>query len=390
MVLNVLLDTGVEVLAEFGFPGVSFSSVSKAANLSRKPIHDRFENMDSYITALWEKRVLPNLTKNLESIVQSLSQDPSGLSTELTIDALIQLQSPTAINKASAQFLFRALADDEVGLSIRNELNNLLKLDSNLTQASEELKSQYAYLYVLIFTCILQSYPSIDSGAPTAKTLELKIKAALEPKPWRDILHIESRIRDAKQLQLDADEYNSLILNATLHLMADNGFYATTTKDIANEAGVSEGLIFSRFTSKEEIFSKALDAYFELQLNSANQERSENEITTSAADAENHFLMAEQVSGRSFYRSLVLQHLYLSWHSDSARAARTKNYETMFPGYAEANDYFPAKYLRSMFALDIAFGAGLIYSAQFSEAFFGISYQPVTDSLYKLVPEVLV
>ena len=48
-----------------------------------------------------------------------------------------------------------------------------------------------------------------------------------------------------------------LILETSLELFAKNGVVGTTTKSIANEAGVSEGLLFRHYQSKEGLF-KAL------------------------------------------------------------------------------------------------------------------------------------
>ena len=48
-------------------------------------------------------------------------------------------------------------------------------------------------------------------------------------------------------------ESRSAILSASLELFAKRGFSATTTDEIARKAGVSKGLIFTHFRTKEEI-----------------------------------------------------------------------------------------------------------------------------------------
>jgi AcrR family transcriptional regulator len=47
----------------------------------------------------------------------------------------------------------------------------------------------------------------------------------------------------------------NLILEHALELFATNGFDATSTKRIAEQAGVSEGLIFRHFTNKEGLLN---------------------------------------------------------------------------------------------------------------------------------------
>lgn len=50
------------------------------------------------------------------------------------------------------------------------------------------------------------------------------------------------------------------ILETALRLFAEQGFAATSTRQIAREVGVTEGLIFHYFPSKEALFSAILDS----------------------------------------------------------------------------------------------------------------------------------
>lgn len=48
-------------------------------------------------------------------------------------------------------------------------------------------------------------------------------------------------------------ERQERILDAAARLFAENGFHRTTTKDIAQKAGVSEGTLYNHFDSKDEL-----------------------------------------------------------------------------------------------------------------------------------------
>ena len=48
------------------------------------------------------------------------------------------------------------------------------------------------------------------------------------------------------------------VLLAALHLFANHGFHATTTAEIAHQAGVSEGTIYKYFGSKKELLTALL------------------------------------------------------------------------------------------------------------------------------------
>lgn len=49
------------------------------------------------------------------------------------------------------------------------------------------------------------------------------------------------------------DETSQKIIDATMSLIRDKGYVATTTKDIAKKAGVNECTLFRKFSSKKDI-----------------------------------------------------------------------------------------------------------------------------------------
>jgi AcrR family transcriptional regulator len=51
------------------------------------------------------------------------------------------------------------------------------------------------------------------------------------------------------------------LLEATLNLISERGYFGATTKDIAQEAGVTEITLFRHFGSKEHLFEEMLKAY---------------------------------------------------------------------------------------------------------------------------------
>lgn len=56
-----------------------------------------------------------------------------------------------------------------------------------------------------------------------------------------------------------AEDTNDRILTAALELFAERGYAGTTTRAIADRAGVNEVTLFRNFGSKEAVFSKAID-----------------------------------------------------------------------------------------------------------------------------------
>ena len=55
------------------------------------------------------------------------------------------------------------------------------------------------------------------------------------------------------------DDTQMTIINAFMNLIMEKGYSATTTKDIAREAGVNECTIFRKFNGKKEIVLSAME-----------------------------------------------------------------------------------------------------------------------------------
>src|ERR1700751_2839071 len=55
--------------------------------------------------------------------------------------------------------------------------------------------------------------------------------------------------------RLDSDERHKAIVAAAVPLFANKGFNGTTTRELAEAAGVSEALLFRHFPTKEALFA---------------------------------------------------------------------------------------------------------------------------------------
>ena len=61
--------------------------------------------------------------------------------------------------------------------------------------------------------------------------------------------------------KLSSEERRAAIIKAVRRLFADKGFHGTTTRELAEAAGVSEALLFKHFPNKEALYSAMLNAY---------------------------------------------------------------------------------------------------------------------------------
>ena len=61
------------------------------------------------------------------------------------------------------------------------------------------------------------------------------------------------------QTRMAGDERREQICQIAMRLFSESGFRGTTTKEIANAAGVSEATVFKHFSNKDELYSAILD-----------------------------------------------------------------------------------------------------------------------------------
>lgn len=69
--------------------------------------------------------------------------------------------------------------------------------------------------------------------------------------------------RSAKQLDDIRKQKKELIMETALELFANNGFHATTISQIARKAGISKGLAYNYFESKNELLQELIDQGFQ-------------------------------------------------------------------------------------------------------------------------------
>lgn len=67
----------VEVLADAGWSGLTFSSVARVAGLSPRPVQDRFPDRWALAVAAWEQVTGPALESALQELLASAGLDPS-------------------------------------------------------------------------------------------------------------------------------------------------------------------------------------------------------------------------------------------------------------------------------------------------------------------------
>jgi AcrR family transcriptional regulator len=106
-------------------------------------------------------------------------------------------------------------------------------------------------------------------------------------------------------------EVRRLILEASQHLFATNGFRGTSTREIADTAGVAEVLLFRNFGSKAELYSTAvvlpLTQFFDEWL-----ESDQSDWDATRAEEQQHEFIARLYDIVGENRGLIMSYLAMS------------------------------------------------------------------------------
>jgi len=92
------------------------------------------------------------------------------------------------------------------------------------------------------------------------------------------------------------------IIQAATHLFAEQGFEGTTTLQIANEADVTEPLIYYHFKGKDEVFSHILETSFKKYFSrlEALERETGTQFKRIEALLDFHFRFVEEMSDESY------------------------------------------------------------------------------------------
>jgi AcrR family transcriptional regulator len=127
--------------------------------------------------------------------------------------------------------------------------------------------------------------------------------------------------RRSGKVRLSAPERRSAIVQAAIRLFADKGFRGTTTRELAEAAGVTEPVLYQHFATKKDLYTAIIESVCNME-----------------QEAKDSRLEAAEQSGddRGFF--LRLGELILDWHRRHADIIRLLLYSGL--GRHELADLF--------------------------------------------------
>jgi AcrR family transcriptional regulator len=255
-----VLDGAASVIAGSGWKSLTVQSCAKAAGLSSKAINDRYTSVAELGVAEWRDGAGEALREHLVTVLAALLPLEAGspVDTKAATRGLNRLSRPDAPLVVAIELMGAAVFDEMLREAIAEDLSKWLSSWCQPSKKSAAVRSaQSAYVTVvalgLLFAFRRQGADQVRIDAQ----VEQLAAALVRPATPSALPKVE-----AAQMRLDPpgpvlDSHDEL-LAATLLEVAQYGYPAATLVRIIASTGSTEGLVYSRYASKIELFIAAV------------------------------------------------------------------------------------------------------------------------------------
>jgi AcrR family transcriptional regulator len=380
----LLVDSAAAVLAEAGWGGLTFAKVAAVMGMSGQPVRSRVRNRAELATRVWQQRAAQPLIESLGGCLSGVQEALSSGRTDPVVQAWESFGLRRTSLEAAAELLIVAHYDPAVAEAVLADLRELLcPWITPGEGVDEETAARTAFAICLGLGILLMSRHERAATPGIRKALQSRAQALIAPSQPGQLPDVTAlHLIDYPELA-PGDPALDLLLNATLELVGERGFDGVRVAEIARAAGFTEGLVYSRYASKLELFQDAVKRQNEagFEVNRAFTERLRAEHGLGMAEA---VLMREyQLPSHRIPRLMALEQIRLTWHSeelmrqatlaiDEYRAGLLQDPAWQFEGEAD-------------FFLDYAITLGVAVLPIISPEAYRLPYDVVTVPLYEML-----
>lgn len=320
---SAIIDAGILLLADLGVAGTTPAAVARESNLSITAVRQRYETEEDFLFLVWKTRSIPQVIDPLFNLID-LYLTQSELMENTPPVQLSKLLKQSKVSQATLEILSICSYQKELLKLIQPELKSkLFKAGRN----SEVLNTQRTIMFDTLIGLLARGRNTKVKFNDAVQEAHKVLISFTKPTP-------KLRMPNANASHLDIftfktkDPLIKRIYESCCTNVATLGFDRTTTKKIAKDAQASEGLLFSKFKSKLEIFTKSYIEATEVGyvLNLKFVADLIEQFGEAMADA--IFLREHCHPDRSLQRGIFLEQLRMSWHIPEVRKASeiaTKN-----------------------------------------------------------------
>ena len=245
-------DMATTQLAQDGLEGLTLGNVARNLGMSHTAMTKRYDDLDDLLCDLWVNVGQPQIDRILTWVFAEVER----------------LSDPTSVSESAVEpTIFRKTKEKSVMLELLVLAPTRPKLRTCVRDAFEERLGDTlrtdpvaAVKVVFLFAVVLGVQAELRTTQANQEllvaVLSEVITAMAQPGEVVELPNVDASHMGRYAFDT-GDERRDRILLSCLENVSGHGLVATTTKAIARDAGVSEGLIFSMFDSKTDIFFEA-------------------------------------------------------------------------------------------------------------------------------------
>lgn len=374
-----VIGAGIALLARSGFDATSPATVSREAGLSTTAVRSRYETSEKFLIIVWRSRlsqeflspIVETIDLYLKNTANSFEEARRNLRTILRL---------TDTTQAALELICVSAYLPELLKQIQTDLGNRI-IDQSEAKSVES--TQRFMMFCAIVGLLARSRNAkvrFESTYQIAHEVlsRISIPQEIVAMPRVDSSHLSFYPFDTGDRQLDS------ILESCLQNVGRFGFGQVTTKQIARDAGVSEGLLFSKIDSKLAIFITATSLQTRLGFNDnfnfiKNIEGKYGESLSNAI-----FIREWARPGLELKRSSYLEQLRLSWHIPEIRKAQELEVKNIIDKAASGKPTNTSNLReKSDVTLEIAIPTGVVFGALLCPKAWKLPFSAVTPKLFE-------
>jgi len=313
---EALLDATVEIAATDGWAALSFLAVSERAGLSRRTLQSRFGDPSHLMAAAWTERAWPAFHDLFERSLLTAGLLDGDADAQALGEILNEAARPGQVLLAGSELMLVAQFDVPMKTALLQTLGDALQqwCVPNGRRVTRTLAAQRAYILGATLGLVLFGRrPGIESYDMAVEARHIVPVLAAPTKP--------ARLPNSRMPHLDrdvpfstGDSTTDALLQSALDLVGTNGFDGTRTEAIARRAGVSEGALFARYSSKLELFRDAITQQVAIAVRANTEANGAIRATHGWGIADAVMFREFMRPNRAHLRAITLEGIRVSWH----------------------------------------------------------------------------
>ena len=311
-----ILASAISLIGKKGLGAATPAALSRESNLSITAIRQRYNSFEEFIYWVWQMKCLPLTINPMINLIETY------LTLDTTKNAEIKKVLGTTLKRSDLnQTTLEILVSCSFNELLRNKIRDDFLLLLNWPKEIDLVKATQQIMMLNTILGLLADRKSSKNKSIEVINLAHEILISFCHPTERKIMpNVDASHLDIVQFKT-GDPIKDKIFAACVHNVLNSGYEKMTTKSIAKVAGVSEGLIFSKFKSKLDVFTESYIAQTTVGLKANYKFVEDLTMQFGEAMADAIFLRESCHPDRAMQRAVYLEQMRLSWHKPKVKKA---------------------------------------------------------------------